>query len=91
MSPFVLVFATVIIVAFVSLSIISVKKHSPLVAWLMTIAAVPLLAFFCFGFAASFEGSGGMFLWFRMIYVALFCIVSAAVAAAWWPSWLLRD
>ena len=91
MSPFVLGLATLIIIAFVSLSILSAKKHSPLVAWLTTIVSVPLLGFFCFGFAASFEGSGGMFLWSRILYVALFCIVSISVAAAWWPNRLLRD
>jgi hypothetical protein len=83
MPPIVLVLAAIVIVSFASLSIISVKNSSPLIASLVTICAVPLLAFFCFGFAASFEGSGGIFLWSRVIYIALFFFVVGTTVFTW--------
>jgi len=53
---------------------------------LATVAALPMLAFYTFGFLASFEGSDYYFWGFRVLYVVLFLVVSATVVYVWLPS-----
>lgn len=85
MSPLFLGLAVLIVVAFTSLAIVSVVQKSSTVSLLTTLAGLPLLAFFCFGFLASFEGNSSEFLWYRGIYVVLFSLVSGAIVTSWWP------
>ncbi len=84
MSPLLIGLVVLALICF-GVLIASIRQESRVVKVVATVAALPLLAFSCFGFMASFEGSGGQFLWFRVIYVAIIGVVIAALAASWWP------
>ena len=85
MSPLLIGLAALVLVCFAVLIAASMRRESNAAKLLASLAALPLLGFFGFGFLASLEGSGGPFLLFRVIYVVLLCLVAAALVATWWP------
>ena len=83
MSPVIIGFALFVLTAFGMFAVLSLKQNTAANKLLTTVTGIPLLAFTCFGFIATFEGTGGQFLWFRAVYVGLFCIVASVIAFSW--------